>query len=250
LLVSSDFPHFVREGIEKGIYSGDSLIMPGLGGIAIYVNGAIGGLMTTHPDFPVYDPWSGKSYLEPDFEKAKSQGMQVAFAGLQALKYDYDSIQLGTIRITARTIHLPLDNPLFRLGAAFGILNRGFSKWGHMRTEIACLTIGPATFLTYPGEVYPELVNGGIGSPEGQDFLTGPVEVPAARDMMKETYKFIIGMGNDELGYIIPKSEWDEETPYIYGVNEPPYGEINSLGPETSPILYQEIQQLIRDHYN
>jgi len=250
LLITSDFPHYVREGIEKGIFSNDSLIIKGLGGIAIYVNGAIGGLMTTTPDFQVKDPWSAQVYLNPDFDKAKSQGDQIAYHSLIALNKSSDAISTGGIGLSAKTFNLPLHNPLFKLGAALGILNRGYSKWNHMRTEIAYLTIGPASFLTYPGEVYPELVNGGIESPDGQDFKIGPAELPVSRNIMKGKYKIILGLGNDELGYIIPKSEWDEDPPYTYNEKDAPYGEINSLGPETSPIIHQEIQQIIDDYYN
>jgi hypothetical protein len=250
LLITSDFPHYVREAVENGIYANDSLIMDGLGGTAIYINGAIGGLMTTLPDFPVKDPWSDRVYLKPDFDKAESQGKQIAFHALKALYESNDIVISGGIGLSAKTFDLPLENPLFKLGAALGILNRGYSKWNHMRTEIAYITIGPASFLTYPGEVYPELINGGIGSPEGQDFKIDPIEIPVSRDLMKGKYKFIIGLGNDELGYIIPKSEWDENPPYTYGQKEAPYGEINSLGPETSPIIHREIQQIINDYYN
>ena len=249
LLITSDFPHYVREGVEKGIYIGDSLVLPGLGGISIYVNGAIGGLMTTLPDLPVKDPWTNESYLVPSFDKARSQGMQVAYTALKALESSTDTLSEASIGITAKTIELPLQNPIFKIGAAFGILNRGFSKWGHMRTEIAYITLGPASFLTYPGEVYPELINGGIESPYGQDFKIDPVEIPVAREMMKGKYKIIIGLGNDELGYIIPKSEWDDDPPYIYNEQESPYGEINSLGPDMSPLLHKEIRQMIEDFY-
>jgi hypothetical protein len=41
------FPHFVREGIENGVYHGDTLKKAGIGGVALYVNGAVGGLMCT-----------------------------------------------------------------------------------------------------------------------------------------------------------------------------------------------------------
>ena len=250
LMITSDFPHYVREGIENGIYAEDSLILKGLGGIAIYVNGAIGGLMTTLPDFQVKDPWSGKAYLESDFDKAKSQGNQIAYHSLMALNRSNDSHSTGNIGLSAKTFLIPLHNPLFKLGAALGILNRGYGKWNHMRTEIAYLRIGPASFLTYPGEVYPELVNGGIESPDGQDFNINPLELPVARDMMKGKYKFIIGLGNDELGYIIPKSEWDKDPPFTYSEKEAPYGEINSLGPETSPLIHQEIKDILTEHYN
>ena len=247
LMITSDFPHYVREGIENGVYYGDNLIKPGLGGIAIYFNGAIGGLMTLEKNCAVHDPWSGQTYRIPDFDKAESQGMQIAFAALIALENSSDIHFSGSIGIASRTFDIPVKNFTLRLGARFGVLDRGYSKRKHMRTEIAYVTIGPASFLTYPGEVYPELINGGIESPIGQDYEIEPIELPVAREMMSGDYKFIIGLGNDELGYVIPKSEWDKKNPYIYGEEESPYGESNSLGPDTAPILHQEIKQLIEE---
>jgi hypothetical protein len=64
---------------------------------------------------------------------------------------------------------------------------------------------------------------------------------------MPGKYKFVFGMANDEIGYIIPKSEWEEEAPFRYGANESPYGEITSIGPETGPIIYSEILGLLAD---
>ena len=250
LMITSDFPHYIREGVENGIYSNGNLIKPGLGGIAIYFNGAIGGLMTAEKNCPIYDPWSGQTYRMPDFNKAESQGMQVAYAALSALENSSDIHSMGSIGIASRTIELPVKNFVYRLGVRFGVLDRGYSRRKHMRTEISYVTIGPASFLTYPGEVYPELINGGIESPVGQDYETEPIELPVTRELMSGDYKFIIGLGNDELGYIIPKSEWDKKQPYLYGAEESPYGESNSLGPDTAPILHEEIKKLIEEFNN
>lgn len=130
------------------------------------------------------------------------------------------------------------------MAAITGIIKRGMAKKWQVRTEMAAWKIGPASFLTFPGELYPEIVNGGIEAPEGQDFLIQPVETPPLRDKMQGKYKFVIGMANDELGYIIPKSEWDNEAPWMYG-NKELYGEENSLGPETGPIIYKIASELL-----
>ncbi len=127
-----------------------------------------------------------------------------------------------------------MENRLFRIAATIGVLDRGIKVWWKVRTEIAAITIGPASFLTIPGEIYPEIVNGGIEAPEGQDFNILPVEVPPLRDLMPGKFKFVIGMANDELGYFIPKSQWDNKEPWLYGSGKETYGEINSLGPETA----------------
>jgi len=116
-----------------------------------------------------------------------------------------------------------------------------------MRTELAVFKVGPVSFATFPGEVYPEIVNSKIEAPEGQDFNIEPVEVPPVREMMPGKYKFILGLTNDEIGYIIPKSQWDEKYPYTYKYNEAPYGEENSLGPETASILHRNLKEMVNE---
>ena len=249
LQITSDFPHYVREGVEKGIYINDSLLIPGIGGTAIYMNGAIGGLMTTHPDLSIVDPWTGETFLEPSFEKAWSQGNQIAAVSLLALQESSDTLDQGNLSLIAKTIHLPMDNSLFRIGASLGLFDRGLSGWITMRTELSLFSIGPASFATFPGEIYPEIINGGIDTPVGQDIDTDPVEIPPIRQLMKGKYKFIFGMANDELGYIIPKSEWDVEAPYIYEAVKSPYGEDNSLGPDTAPILHGAFKLMATEFY-
>ena len=57
----------------------------------------------------------------------------------------------------------------------------------------------------------------------------------------------MVNLANDAIGYIIPKSEWDEDAPWIYGENEETYGEIVSLGPNTAPIIHEKIIKLIEE---
>ena len=73
------------------------------------------------------------------------------------------------------------------------------------------------------------------------------MEVPPIQDVIRTKYKFYLCLSNDEIGYIIPKSEWDVEEPYLYNSKKDFYGEENSLGPETAPIIYKEIVNVIRD---
>lgn len=234
LLITSDFPHFFRKGIEDVT-----------GGLCIYFNGAIGGLITTHPSVPVVHPVSGEELFEPDFKKAEAQGMILSQIALRTMQGSVDSIQEVNIGVRARTFTLPFQNKLFRLAAAMKILDRGMIGWWKVRTEMAAIQIGPASILTIPGEIYPEIVNGGIESPAGQDFPVAPQEIPPLRDLMPGQYKFVIGMANDELGYIIPKSQWDNQEPWLYHAEKETYGEVNSLGPETAPIIHRQATQLL-----
>ncbi len=245
LMITSDFPHYLREGMEKGVFNGENQAKPGIGGVAVYVNGAIGGLMTTHPGLAIKDPFSDHEYKDPTFEKAEAQGKQLALLALNAMDNPVERIDSSGISLNVRSVSLPVDNKLFKLGLLLDIFKRGASGWMKMRSELAVIKLGPVSFVTFPGEVYPEIVNGIIEAPEGQDFSTDPVEVPPVREMMPGKYKFIFGLGNDEIGYIIPKSQWDEKAPYTYGKNEAPYGEENSLGPETASILHKNLKEML-----
>lgn len=245
LQITSDFPHFVREYIEKGVYKGDSLAMPGIGGIVVYMNGAIGGLMTTHPRLPVKDPFTDEVFNEPTFGKADAQGKQLALVALKAMEKPMAELDSASISLMVKTISLPFSNTLFRLAAALGVINRGTNGWMSMRSEVSVFNIGPLAFATIPGEIYPEIINGGIEKPAGGDIDTEILEIPPVRDMMKGQFKFIFGLANDEVGYIIPKSQWDAKAPYTY--DKSPYGEVNSLGPETAPLLHQHIKELLNE---
>lgn len=249
LQITSDFPHYLREGVENGIYAQDSLQTQGLGGVCIFINGAIGGLMTTDPEWPVHDPWKDTTYLAPSFDKAESQGKQLAQIALHALQ---DSSTLlsadeAKIRLLARSFEISLDNSNFRFASVIGLLDRGHSGWMKIRTEVAALQMGPIGLICVPGEIYPEIVNGGVEAPEGQDFAISPIETPPLRSLMPGEYQFVLGLANDQIGYIIPKSEWDEKPPYLYGAEKSPYGEVNSVGPETAPLIYKELKSLLEE---
>ncbi len=246
-LISSDFCHDFREGVEKGVFFRDSLAQEGLGGIAVYINGSIGGLMTTDPETGIADPFLDTVFVEPSFEKVRAAGEQLALLALSAFadSATTDEIEEGSLALRARTIQLPLQNKLFRLAGFLGILDRGYSGWFQLRSELCVWTLGPAMFLHQPGEIYPEIIEGGIEAPAGQDFALQPVEVPALRTRMKGKYQFTVGLSNDMIGYIIPKSEWDVEAPHIYGLEESPYGEINSVGWDVAPIIHAELTQML-----
>ena len=247
LLLSSDFPHFVREGVEKGVFKKDSLVRPGVGGVAVYASACVGGLMTTHPRLTIKDPFTGEEFKAPTFGKAAAQGKQLANLALTAMAKPEEVIDSAAISIIAKTLPLPLDNTMFKLAAMLGVMKRGTTGWMKMKSELSVIKIGPISMVTIPGELYPEILNGGIESPEGQDYKIAPVEVPAIRDLMPGKYKFMFGLANDEIGYIVPKSQWDEKAPYTYGRDSGPYGEVNSLGPETAPTIHSNIKAMLEE---
>lgn len=98
--------------------------------------------------------------------------------------------------------------------------------------------------MTIPGEIYPELVNGGITRYPGADFPDAAFE-PTIRAYLKSRYQFVIGLANDELGYIIPKAEWDEVPPWLQNRKDRWYGEVNSAGPEIAGVVTNALVGLI-----
>jgi hypothetical protein len=240
LLITSDYVHYWREALENGLPA-DSL--RGLGGTAVFFPASIGGLMTTHPGLGIPGPDS--LLRQPSFAKAEAQGHQLARLSLAALAQSPDTLRAGALGLRTRTLLLPVDNPLYRLGGALGLFDRGFAGWFKLRTEIAAFTLGPASFLAVPGEIYPELVDGGTVAPEGRDFAEATPETPPLRQLLPGRYRFVLGLANDEIGYILPRSQWDAEPPYTFGQAEAPYGEINSLGPQTAPRLHAAYRELL-----
>jgi hypothetical protein len=248
VMLTSDFPHYYRTYLEEGIYQGDSLIQEGVGGIALFANGAVGGLMTTRPPDTIPHPLTKELITGATFQKAEAQGMALALLSLNALRsHEAVTVDASTLALQARTISLKMENKLFRLAGFLGIFRRGYHKRQHLRSEVAAWSIGPAAFVHVPGELYPEILNGGVESPEGGDYGLAPVESPAIRELMSHRFKFFVGLSNDEIGYIVPKSQWDTKAPFTYGRDKAPYGEVNSLGPETAPVIYQHVKEILKE---
>lgn len=243
--ITADFPGYLRDALEHGVYADGRPPVRGFGGIHLYVNGAVGGLMTTNPQTIVVDPFDGQSYATPSHEKARAVGRRLADAIFTSFEHEGPNPEeRPRLRIVARTLQLPLDNTLFRLASAAGTIDRGQPRWNQVRTEVALLTLGGASIACVPGELYPELANGGIVHPTGADFDVEPLELPPLRELMPGRVKFLFGLANDEVGYIIPKSEWDDREPWLYGAPERHYGEINSLGANTAPLLHDAFTSL------
>ena len=89
--------------------------------------------------------------------------------------------------------------------------------------------------------------DGGIESPEGADYPGEPIEVPPLRPQMKGRLNLVFGMANDEIGYIIPKRQWDQKPPFNYGRRTAQYGEINSCSCEVAPIVMSSLARRVQE---
>lgn len=240
LSVTADFIHFVREGMERGV--SDPNGMKGFGGTCVYYQGLIGGLMTQlHTTVP---DRNGKDFhKEGSFQKAQALGENVALECGKILGSDQTWVNRDPkVSVASRTIFVPAAGR-FELVALFGLLHPGW-YWGRLRTEVNVIRIGDVEILSAPGELYPEVAVGGVEAKPGQDFNTEPVEVPPLYDQMKGKMNVMIGLANDEIGYMVPKSQWDVKKPYVYDREQ--YGEENSGGPKVVPKYHKEASKLLR----
>ncbi len=241
--LTSDFCHYWREGVEKGV--GEPNGVEGLGGMCLYFQGLVGGLMTQlHTTVPHRN--GVDKFEKGTFEKAEALGENLAILTVKALRGDTAWRPTEqAVAVAAKTIYVPVEG-LYSWVAMLGVLHPGWFWWDKVRTEVDVIRVGDIEILTVPGELYPEIVDGGIEAPEGADFACAPIEIPPLRSKMHGKMNMVIGLANDEIGYIIPKSQWDVEPPYAYGrTNKPQYGEDNSFGPNVAVVLHRESLALL-----
>jgi hypothetical protein len=206
----------------------------------------------------------GQPLADGTYEKTARYGELVADVAGRALGAA-KPVRLTPIDVRARPLFLPLDNKLYLLARQLGVLDRAAYRWSGdparaepagpddaakplcLRTELARLRLGDLDVAAVPGEIYPELVLGRVQDPAdpAADFPGAPVE-PAVFAQLRGPHRLLVGLANDEIGYIIPKRQWDAKPPFCYGRTKAQYGEVNSLGPETAPLLCEAFRQLCR----
>ena len=175
-----------------------------LGGKATFINGALGGMVS--PD-NVYD---GKEVRT--WEETERIGKAFAGAALAALR-KAEPVS-GTLSVKVRPMVLPVDNPAFvELGKK---VNRQDMIEQRLQVEIAEVRLGSVQMVTIPGELLPRL---------GLEL----------RGMMTGKCNFVLGLTNDELGYLIPADDFREGQ----------YEEKWSPGPNATKMLMREYQALL-----
>lgn len=229
----------------------------------VYFSGAVGGLMAP-PDNRIKDD-AGRVLSEGDFEYTRRLGEETARLASRAIEAA-SPIRLLPLAVAVKQVALPVDNKIYRLARQAGVVKREGRLWtgnaerpgeviagnkpGNnvaIMTEVSCLQLGELTIVKVPGELYPELVYGKFQEPvdPAADYLDAALE-PAVETIAASPKWMLIGLANDEVGYIIPKRQWDEASPYCYGRAKSQYGEINSCGPETAPILMKALADCAR----
>jgi GNAT superfamily N-acetyltransferase len=115
-------------------------------------------------------------------------------------------------------------NPIFTMAQETGLVRRRPLEDGQVSTSCVYVDLGPAQMITLPGELLPRL---GF---ELKAALPGPC-------------RLLIGLADDELGYILPDDEFVAPADYMNPGAQ--YEESMSMGPRTGSLVLAAAKGLI-----
>lgn len=229
-LITSDFPHYVRERIEAEY-----------GGVAIWMAGDLG-VLQGPLDIDVEDPDTGMPAPRRTFRFAEVHGTQLAERAIEAI----DAVRFGKNKrpspkngapapeisyATVDPVAIRLDNPYFRFFTAIGVLDVRRSLFTNgvpddsvgfpfpppfdgipqalgedIQTEVSVLRIGKGAIAVVPTELDPQI---------GATYRSALVDATGAE------HSFIAGLGNDQIGYQVPFEKFDPScqicAPFVLG---------------------------------
>ncbi len=237
-VVSADFPAYMaKEIIER---TG--------GANTMFINGAVGGLITGTgiDDFL-------KGELSECIEYTKQYGKTM---GNLVLSINNEKELAPIINISSRSVSVVCDNTALLLARFIGVLNNDASLKGltevSIISEVSYMELGNKQIGVYmiPGELYPELESGNFLSADRSANKT-EADYKVLSEMARCERSFVLGLCNDELGYIIPENDFmlHEWLPYfnipVDDFGRKHYEETNSVGPKTAGTLLEAMDELI-----
>ena len=184
------------------------------GAPCLFFAGALGGMMT--PDV-----------RDHSFEEAEAMGGVLARAALDALQ-EVEATPVDRLECVSREFAVPMENPVFHAAMRGGLLPHLLTEEGMVVTQANLLKVGSAWLVSVPGELLPKL-----GLAIKADLRRAGARVAG-----------VIGLANDELGYILPREDYVyPEDPFDPGDH---YEETMSIGPQMGPRLLATVRSMIQ----
>ncbi len=208
--ITADYPHWLCQYVEEHG-----------GGIAVFVDGSIGGLLSTlGDDVALQDPDTGNVAKDGTWKKAELFGGIVGRLAERAVQSG-ETVDVDALVVRKAVVFAPLMNDWFRVAGVAGIYkNRkplytdgkvdasvaekefpGYGKLKYATGKDTQTEVNYVEFLskgqvvaevaTVPGEIYPELINGGITRYPGADYPDAPFE-PTVRARLKSKYSLFL----------------------------------------------------------
>ena len=236
-VVSADFPAYMEEEI----------IAQTGGANVVFINGAIGGLVTCEKLDDVL------RNFELGLEYVKEFGKDVG----EVVMSISNEVELSpAINVKTQAIEVGCDNTALLLVRILGVLNNDISKDEDKNisiiSEVSYMELGNRQIGIYmiPGELSPELESGNFLSSENSANRT-EADYKSLSEMSRCEHNFVLGLCNDEIGYIIPENDFylHEWLPYFNQTEDEDgrkhYEETNSVGPQAAETILEAMDNLI-----
>lgn len=215
-------------GSDAGIVSPDCIgplcdqIEQRLGGVAVFMNGAQGGMVTAdNRDFSKPgDPVRGISPDLRTWDECLRIGHLLA-SEAERIIAKVAVLEQPVVRNTMRKVEFPVESATMRAIVAGSPLKYPHTDDFRISVQVNLVTLGNAQILTIPGEALPNI-----------GFYL--------KRKMKGQHNLLFGLTNDAFGYILTKVDFDSFDRYAYVSR-------TSLGEMTGEILLENALEMIDD---
>jgi hypothetical protein len=205
-------------GSKRGILSPDvcgplyDYIEQNGGGMAIFFNGALGGMVTADN--------RRQESEENTWEECIRIGRLLGSEVLRIVKKSA-ILEKTDLKVVSQTIEFSVESPIMKFILEKSPMGYRVSKDNKLSTVQNFVKIGSAAFLTIPGEALPNI-----------GFYL--------KRKMNSEFPFLLGLTNDAFGYILTKEDFNSFKRYDYISR-------TSLGEHTGEILVNESLKLLKN---
>lgn len=212
-------------GNKQGILSPDlcgplySKIERETGGMALFMNGAIGGMVTADTRLEYGKEGQGQKE-DNSWEECIRIGELLAGESLRIIQ-KAPILDNPAVFIASRPLTFPVESDIMRY-----IIQKSSMKYesfadNKVTTQLNLINIGPAQILTVPGEAMPD-----VGY--------------YVKRNMNTTMPFLFGLTNDAFGYMLAKVDFQSFKRYEYVTR-------TSLGEMTAEIYMEQALKLVKE---
>ena len=212
-------------GNKQGILSPDlcgplySKIEKETGGMALFMNGAIGGMVTADTRLEYGKEGQGQKE-DNSWEECIRIGELLANESLRIIQ-KAPVLDNPAVFIASRPLTFPVESDIMRF-----IIQKSSMKYesfadNKVTTQLNLINIGPAQILTVPGEAMPN-----VGY--------------YVKRNMNTTMPFLFGLTNDAFGYMLAKVDYQSFKRYEYVTR-------TSLGEMTAEIYMEQALKLVKE---
>jgi hypothetical protein len=213
-------------GSDVGIISPDCIgpmydqIEQKLGGVAVFMNSAQGGMVTAD-NRDLSHPGDIRNAVWPD-QRTWTECLRIGHLmadEAERIIGKADAQIEPVVTNLARRVEFPVESAMMRAIVAGSPLKYPYTDDFRIAVQVNLLTIGKAQVLTIPGEALPNI-----------GFYL--------KRKMKGEHNFLFGLTNDAFGYILTKVDYESFDRYSYVSR-------TSLGEMTGEILMENALQMI-----